>query len=73
MEMKKPRDEAGLFEMVCVVGIEPTTPTVSRWCSPTELHARTRDLGEYSKAPRGRQTIRPQRRAPLLECLLHAL
>jgi hypothetical protein len=25
--------------MVCVVGIEPTTPTVSRWCSPTELHA----------------------------------
>ena len=29
--------------MVCVARIELATPTVSRWCSPTELHARVRD------------------------------
>jgi hypothetical protein len=45
--------------MVCVVGIEPTTPTVSRWCSPTELHAQSALAGstEYSRGLRRRQTI----------------
>lgn len=38
-EKQAPAWEDACMEMVGTVGIEPTTPTVSMWCSPTELRA----------------------------------
>jgi hypothetical protein len=39
-------------EMVGAGGIEPPTPTVSRWCSPTELRANN-DRSGISRKPSG--------------------
>ncbi len=49
--------------MVGAGGIEPPTPTVSRWCSPTELRAnRSLDAAAPAAAPRP-EAMRPDERA----------
>ena len=34
--------------MVGAAGIEPATPTMSTWCSPAELRARSRSQGRFA-------------------------
>ena len=48
-----------IAEMVGAPGIEPGTPTVSRWCSPAELHARRARKARFSYLFSSRLATRP--------------